>query len=93
MFNRKHTYQYGSDPKHTVRLTAVEAHAVNNLVMINATEVGPGEIYAQVNAHEVDMKAYARAADKLNAYIAANGGGIPCTDEWLEDHDILTLIK
>lgn len=92
MFERKHTYQYGSDPKHTVKLTAVEAHAVNNLRIYDFDEITG---FCRVNSDEVDMKAYDRAATKLNKYIAANGGKIPFTDEWIEEHGdiILTLIK
>lgn len=84
-----HRYQYGSDPAHIVELTEVEAHAVNNFVIYSIDkETG----YVLVNADEVDMEAYNRAAGKLNEYIAANGGSIPCTDEWLEENDILTLV-
>lgn len=90
MTNEKHIYQYGSDPKHTVELTEIEAHAVNNLVIYELDTITG---YAKVNADEVDMEAYNRAADYLNQYIADNGGTIPCTDEWLEDHDILTLVS
>lgn len=91
MFERKHTYQYGSDPKHTVKLTAVEAHAVNNLRIYDLDEATG---ICRVNSDEVDMKAYDRAATKLNEYIAANGA-IPFTDEWIEEHGdaVLTLIK
>lgn len=90
MFNRKRTYQYGSDPKHTIKLTEIEAHAVNNLRIYEFDETTG---HARVNADEVDMKAYNSAADKLNKYIAANGGTIPCTEEYLETHEILTLVK
>jgi hypothetical protein len=90
MFNRKNTYQYGSDPKHTVRLSTIEAYAINNLRVYNL-DVETG--HAQINADEIDMRAYDRAATKLNAYIANHGGSIPCTDEYLEANDILTRIK
>jgi len=93
MFNKRHTYQYGSDPKHTIKLTPVEAHAVNNIRLFEVVEDAPGEIQAKINVHEIDIDAYNRAADKLNAYIVEHGGSIPCTDTWLEDHDILTRIK
>lgn len=90
MFNHKNTYQYGSDPKHTVKLTAIEAHAINNIRVYNL-DVETG--YAQINTDEIDMNAYDRASTKLNAYITNHGGSIPCTDEYLETHDILTRIK
>jgi hypothetical protein len=93
MFNRrpkKRTYQYGSDPKHRVKLTEVEAHAINNLRIYEFDEKTG---YARVNSDEVDMEAYNRAAEYLNQYIARNGGSIPCEDAWLENHEILTLIK
>lgn len=90
MLTRKRTYQYGSDPKNTIKLTPVEAHAVNNLRIFEFDE-STGN--ARVNADEIDMKAYNRAADKLNAYIEAHGGSIDCTDEYLEDHEILELVN
>lgn len=90
MTNDKHTYQYGSDPKHIVELTEIEAHAINNLVIYEYNE-STGT--ARVNSDEVDMEAYNRAAEYLNKYIEANGGSIECTDEWLAEHDVLTLIK
>lgn len=90
MNSEKHSYQYGSDPKNVVELTEIEAHAVNNLVILEFdAETG----HALINVDEVDMEAYNRAADYLNQYIADHGGSIECTDEWLEGHDILTLIK
>lgn len=90
MFNRKHTYQYGSDPKHTIKLTELEAYATNNLRIYEFDETTG---HARVNSDEVDIKAYNSGAEKLNKYIKRNGGSIPCSDDWLEDHEILTLIK
>ena len=84
------TYQYGSDPKHTIELTEAEAHAVNNITILEYDEETG---YAKINVHEIDMDAYNSAAGKLNEYIEAHGGSIPCTDEWLDEHDILTLVK
>ncbi len=86
----KRTYQYGSDPKHTIELTEIEAHAVNNLRIYGFDEA-TGTV--RCNADEVDIEAYNRAAPKLNGYIQRNGGSIPCTEEYLEDHEILTLVK
>ena len=86
----KRTYQYGSDPKHTIELTEIEAHAVNNLRIYGFDEA-TGTV--RCNADEVDIEAYNRAAPKLNEYIKRNGGSIPCTEEYLEDHEILTLVK
>ena len=86
----KRTYQYGSDPKHTIELTEIEAHAVNNLRIYGFDEA-TGTV--RCNADEVDIEAYNRAAPKLNEYIKSNGGSIPCTKEYLEDHEILTLVK
>lgn len=90
MFTRKRTYQYGSDPKHTIKLTVVEAHAVNNLRILEFDEKTN---HALINVDEIDMDAYNRAAEKLNRYIAAHGGSIDCTEEYLETHDILELVK
>lgn len=90
MNNDKHTYQYGSDPKHIVELTEIEAHAVNNLVIYEYNEETGT---CRVNSDVVDMEAYGRGAEYLNKYIAENGESIPCTDEWLAEHDVLTLIK
>ena len=87
--NTEHTYQYGSDPKHTIKLTEAEAHAANNIVVL---KFDPETGHALINSYEIDINAYNRAAKKLNDYIDSNGGSIPCTDEWLEDHDILTLV-
>ena len=82
-------YQYGSDPKNIVRLTETEAYAVNN---IRIEDFDPATGYGWVNVDEIDMDAYNIAAEILNEYIAEHGGAIDCTDEWMKDHDILTLI-
>lgn len=87
--SQTHTYQYGSDPKHQVQLTETEAHAVNNIRIL---EFDAKTGYALINVDEIDMDAYNRAAGILNDYIQAHGGSIDCTDEWLQDHDILTLV-
>ena len=90
MFEHKNTYQYGSDPKHTIKLSAIEAHAVNNVLIYDFDEETGT---ARINVDEIDMNAYNRAARKLNTYIQTHGGSISCTEEYLESNDILTRIK
>lgn len=90
MTNEKLTYQYGSNPNNVVELTEIEAHAVNNLVITDLNEeTGEGFI----NSGEIDIEAYNRAAVYLNKFIQDHGGSIECSHEYLETHDILTLVK
>lgn len=84
------TYQYGSDPAHTIELSEIEAHATNNIRILNYDEATG---HAEINVDEIDIDAYNSAANKLNAYIEAHGGSIPCTDEYLDNHQILELVK
>lgn len=88
--SEKITYQYGSDPMHTVELTEIEAYAVNNLRILEFDEATG---YAKINVDEIDMDAYNRAANILNEYIATHGGSIDCTDEYLDSHQILEPVK
>ena len=81
-------YQYGSDPAHTVWLSEKEAWAVNNLRITDV--VGT---YAKVNLTPEQMKDYDRAAEFLNEYIRLAGGSIPCAEGYLDNHDVLTLVK
>ena len=90
-------YQYGSDPKHVVLLTENEARATNEgLFYPNGEETRDGKSTLLSGTFRlpdgVTMDDYNSAADKLNAYIKANGGSIPCSQEYLNDHNVLTEI-
>ena len=88
MFRKTEKYQYGSNPKNIVKLTPLEAKAVNTLVI----EEGPYPNTVTTNLNNAEMKAYNKAVKKLNAYIAING---PVDYDWeySEKHDILTKVK
>ena len=91
-------YQYGSDPKHVVMLTENQARATNEgLFYPNGEEERDGNSTLISGAlrlpYGVTIEDYNSAADILNGYIASQGGSIPCTPEYLNDHPILTEIK
>lgn len=74
MFSKTRLYQYGSDPKHVVRLTKLQAKLVNRIVI---TPVGENLFKANTPARK--MKFYNEACRILNDYIAKNGP-VPCDD-------------
>ena len=78
-------YQYGSDPKHVVMLTENQARATNEATFYPLT----GMLHLPDGTTVDDLNS---AADILNGYIASQGGSIPCTQEYLNDHPILIEI-
>lgn len=92
----KNPYQYGESPEHVVYLTENQALAVNGFVFYPSGEEfttdGKTRLAGEVELPEgTSMSDYNSAADILNEYIRIHGS-IPCTEEYLENHDILTPI-
>ena len=91
-------YQYGSDPKHVVMLTENQARATNEgLFYPNGREERNGNSTLISGTFRlpdgVTIDDYNSAANILNGYIASQGGTIPCSQEYLDEHPILTEIK
>ena len=94
------TYQYGSSPEHRVRLTENQARAVNEFVFFPDESIaetkheGYTSVYGTARLPDgITMNDYDSAAVILNEYIRKNGKGIPCSEEYLMTHPILTLIE
>ena len=90
-------YQYGSDPKHVVMLTENQARATNEgLFYPDGNEERDGNSTLISGTFRlpdgVTVDDYNSAANILNGYIASQGGTIPCSQEYLNDHPILTEI-
>lgn len=91
-------YQYGMDPAHIVELTENQARAMNEAVFFPTGEAEQAEGYTDFSGtlrlpEDVTVEDLSSATEILNQYIRDHGGSIPCTQEYLNDHDILTLVE
>ena len=77
-------YYYGEGTGHVVKLTKIEADAVNKIRLRHVRD----DIY-EVNLNSEEQKHYDSAATKLNCYLETATSPVMASDEFLAANNVL----